>query len=107
MKKSPGSASRVFTGDILARLDERIVEVDGLKMSALEAKIRVLYARCLSGDVSASVDLQKLRDECQVEDSRVYGVLLLPEPLSEEEWERAAAEQQAQFRSASYAEKGL
>lgn len=107
MKQTAAGASRVYTDEILARLDEQVVEIDGRKMSFLEGTITLLYKRALEGDVSASIDLQKMRDRCEVEDPRKYGVLLVPEPLPEDEYEKAVAEQQAPFRDSSYTNDGV
>jgi hypothetical protein len=104
VKTKPG---RLSTNELLTALDQQVVKVDGLKMSALEATLRLLYKRSLRGDVSASVDLQKIRDECRVEEPQTYGVLLVSEPMSEEDFELEAFNQQAQFREGNYSAEGL
>ena len=102
MKKRDPTPSRVSTDEILTAIDEQIVEFEGRKMSALEAKIRLVYQRSVGGDVACSVYLQQLRDRCQVEDRKPCGVLLVPPMLSIEEFTKLAYEQQAPFRNGTY-----
>jgi len=91
------------TSDIVRDLDRETVELNGEEISMLEAGIRLLYSRSLKGDISASVDLQRIRDRCGAESvPRRAGCLVVPPKMSQEEWGRMAFEQQRQFREGPY-----
>lgn len=83
--------------DILRNLYRETVELNGEEISMLEAGIRLLYSRSLKGDTNASVDLQRIRDRCGAESvPRPAGFLVIPEKVSQEEWERKAFENHRQ-----------
>lgn len=85
--------------DILYDLDCETLTFNGEEISMLEAGIRLLYSRSLKGDIGASLDLQRIRDRCGAESvPRPAGVLVVPEKVTLEEFERRASEQQRQFR---------
>ena len=85
--------------DILHDLDCETVILEGREISMLEAGILLLYSRSLKGDIGASVDLQRIRDRVRAEIApRPPGVLVVPGPISLEEFKRRAYEQQSQFR---------
>jgi len=91
------------SSDILRDLDCETVQLNGEEISMIEASIRLLYSRSLRGDISASVDLQRIRDRCGAESApRRTGCLVVPPPMSQEEWGRMAFEQQRQFREGPY-----
>jgi hypothetical protein len=108
MKKRPKTKSSDPTASLLKTLLGKTVTIDGQVISTREALIRMLYRDSLDGDINASIDLQKRRDDCGLkEEAPRVGCLLLPEPLSEEDWERMAAEQQAPFREKNYGKDGF
>lgn len=74
------------------------VTIDGREMTMREAYIRATHARALGGDVSSHVELLKLRQACGAGETTRTGHLIVPEPLSDEEFERFASEQQRSFR---------
>ena len=79
------------------------VSLDGRTMSVREAQLRVLYNQSLNKDIDAAIELQNLRDACGVDDQpERLGCLLVPEPVTEELFEKLAYEQQAQFRERNY-----
>ena len=85
--------------EILRDLDCETLTLNGQEISMLEAGILMLYSRSLKGDIGASVDLQRIRDRAGAEIApRPPGVLVVPPPISLEEFERMAYEQQCQFR---------
>jgi hypothetical protein len=85
--------------ELLRDIDAETLEFQGRRISRLEAMMRIVYARALKGDVRASEELQRARDRGQVDTPpKKVGCLVVPEPMSLDEWERLAAEQQAPFR---------
>jgi hypothetical protein len=85
--------------DLVADMLEKAIEVDGREMTVREAMLRAIYRKSLGGDISASVELQDLRDRCGVTDgSERVGCLVVPEPIDLEEFSRLAFEQQRPFR---------
>ena len=104
-KNSHGSptARRRAGADILRDIDEQTVRFGGTTMSKREAELRLLYARALNGNSKASQQLQRVRDRASSESlEQKVGCLLAAEPISEEEYERLAYEQQAPFREQQY-----
>lgn len=97
----------VIASAILRDIEEQSVVLDGETMSKREAQLRLDYARALNGDSRASARLQRVRDRCGLDkvDAQA-GCLLVPEPLSPDEFERMAYEQQAQFRDKTQPEAG-
>ena len=101
MKRKATRSAR--EAEVLKELLSKVVTVDGKKMTTREAMIRSLSNQALAGDIDAAIDLQNLRDQAGVKDEPArVGVLLLPPPMSEEEFERVAYEQQAPFREKNY-----
>ena len=85
--------------EIMRELDAATIEIGGQKISTREGEIRLLYAKALKGNVTASKELQRIRDRTGAEAPlKVYGVLAVPEPISFEEFAKKAFEQQRQFR---------
>lgn len=85
--------------EIMRELDSATIEIDGRHISTREGEIRLLYSRALKGNVPASKELQRIRDRTGAEaPPRIQGVLVVPESISEEEWEKLAFEQQRPFR---------
>ena len=93
--------------DVVKELLSKVIAVDGKKMTTREAMIRSLSNQALTGDIDAAIDLQNLRDQAGVKDEPArVAVLLLPPPMSEEEFERMVYEQQAPFREKDYGKGG-
>lgn len=85
--------------DILYDLDCETLMLEGREISMLEAGILLLYSRSLKADMGAAIDLQRIRDRCGAESvPRPAGVLVVPEKITLEEFEKRASEQQRQFR---------
>ena len=103
-RNSTGDAvSARHASDILRELDGETVSFNGEEISMLEAGIRLLYARSLNGDVQASIELEKIRDRCGADKPpKKYGCLVVPEPMSLDDFAKFAFEQQAQFRERDY-----
>jgi hypothetical protein len=95
------------TEEILTRLDKQSIPFEGGEISALEAGIRLLYRRSLEGDVAASIDLQKMRDRCRVEEPMTHGYLVVPEAPPLDVYEKLVYEQQAQYRERDYGKEEL
>lgn len=88
--------------DLLAGMLEKPIQVEGREMTLREAMLRALYRQSLSGDISASIELQDLRDRCGVTDGpERIGCLVVPEPVSVEEYTKRVFEQQKRFRERS------
>ena len=102
MKKNDlkgASPADLSVAEIMRELDSATIEIDGQQISTREGEIRLLYAKALKGNVTASKELQRIRDRTGAEaPPKVYGVLVVPEPISFEEWAKKASEQQRQFR---------
>ena len=96
----PGNASvPPRATDILRDLDRETISFNGDEISMLEAGIRLLYSRSLNGDIGATFELQRIRDRCGAETvPKAAGCLVVPQPISLEEWTRRAYKQQAPFR---------
>jgi hypothetical protein len=93
----------IAEGEVLKDLLSKVIAFDGKKLTTREAMIRSLSNQALAGDIDAALDLQNLRDQAGVKDEPArVGVLLLPPPMSGEEFERMVYEQQAPFREKNY-----
>ena len=93
--------------EILQSLNSETVELDGRKITKREAHLTLLYMRSIKGEISASVDLQRIRAACRADKPpEKVGYLVVPEPMSEEAFAKFAYEQQAQFREPNYGKDG-
>lgn len=103
MKQRTNSKLRVTSGQVLDDLFSKVIPFDGRRMSMREAMIRACYKQSLAGDMNAALDLQKLRDACGItDDAQPVGCLVLPEPISQEEFEKRAYESQAKYREKNH-----
>ena len=88
---------------IVQSLNSETVELEGLKISKREAHLTLLYMRSIKGDISASVELQRIRERSGVNaPQEAVGCLVVPGMLDLEEFTKLAFEQQAQFRERNY-----
>lgn len=79
------------------------VSIDGYEMNKLELLINTMYKRAIKGEASALRFISRIIDKFPVAAvSRGGGVLLMPCPMSIDEWSVKAAEQQAKFREKDY-----
>jgi hypothetical protein len=85
---------------VLERVANEEIEIGGQTMTMLEVELRSLQSKAAKGDVAASRYLSKLRSDagCGQLDRQASGVLVVPAPMSLDEWSVAAAKQQAKFR---------
>ena len=98
-KQSPASDATA----IVQSLNSETVELEGRSISRREAHLTFLYVRSIKGDISASVELQRIRAACRADKApEKAGYLVVPEPVSDRDFERMAFEQQAQFRERDY-----
>lgn len=89
--------------DIVRRLDAELVKHDGKTISWREAYLTLLYMRSIKGNISASIELQRIRAACRADKpAERFGYLVVPEPMSDEAFAKYAYEQQAKFRDANY-----
>lgn len=105
MKKrllSPGAEVEVLAG-----IFKTGVVVDGKTMSTREAYLRTLQNASLRGVVDASIELQKIREACGAYTAPTGGYLVIPEEVTEDEFERMAYAQQAQFRDKESRDNGV
>jgi hypothetical protein len=101
-KKAP-AASETSLKAIIERVENELVEFNGTMITKREAQVRVLFAKAMQGDVRASKMVDEMRKQAGLDKAgSAGGVLLLPASVPLEEWEAAAAAQQAQFRDAAY-----
>lgn len=88
---------------IVRSLNSETVELEGRKISKREAHLTLLYMRSIKGDISASVDLQRIRAACRADKPpEKVGYLVVPEPMSDAAFAEFAYKQQAQFREPNY-----
>lgn len=88
---------------VLTDLLSQVVEVEGRKMTMRQGMLLALSNQSLAGNMDSALELQKLRDERGIkDDAQTVGYLVVPGPLSDEEFERLAYEQQAPFRDKNY-----
>lgn len=98
-KPAPPRSDAVVLTDLLSK----VVTIDGRKMTMRQGMLLAYSNQSLAGDMDASLELQRLRDECGIrDDAQQVGYLIVPEPLSEEEFDRLAFEQQAPYREKNY-----
>jgi len=92
--------------EILRRIDREEVSVGGQIMTRFELDLRVLAAKATKGDLAASKELNRRREALDLNKptNRGGGVLVVPGTAPLDEWEAAAARQQAQFRGPEYSE---
>ena len=101
-RSPPPSAS-----EIVRRLDGELVKHDGRTISWREAYLTLLYMRSIKGNISASIELQRIRAACRADKPpEKVGYLVVPEPMSEEAFAELAYKQQAQFREPNYGKDG-
>jgi len=86
--------------EILKKISNETVVVDGQEMSKLELSLRVLQKKALSGDIRAMKLLEEKQAKAGIAGGKPYrhGVLRLGPKPSLEEWEKRAGENQAQYR---------
>lgn len=93
-------------GEVLAGIFAASIIVDGTEISTREAYLRSLQNAALRGDVDASIELQKIREECGANAAPTGGYLVVPAEVTLEEFERMAYDQQAPFREKTQPEAG-
>lgn len=102
-KKQPPSAVRLTDADILRHLDGEMLEHNGIKMTKRELELRILQAKALKGDLTAIKLLDAKRSALKLDQpQQKYGVLVVPQAPSLEEWKIRAYHNQARFREAGY-----
>ena len=85
--------------DVLDRVGQEIVRINGEDMTLREVAIRSLYHKAAKGDVQATRHLDFLRKEVGLLKRRTSGgALLVPIMESPEHWEDYAKYQQARYR---------
>ena len=88
---------------IVQNLNSETVELDGRKINKREAHLTLLYMRSIKGDITASVELQRIRERSGANaPQEAVGCLVVPGMLDLEEFTKLAFEQQAQFRERNY-----
>ena len=88
---------------IVRSLNSETVELEGRKISKREAHLTLLYMRSIKGEISASVELQRIRERSGANvPQEAVGCLVVPGMLELEEFTKLALEQQAQFRERNY-----
>jgi len=91
--------ARETLGDVLKRVGNEEVEVQGRTMTLRELEIRALQHKAAKGDVQAAKHLAYLRKESGLlTRSAGGGVLVVPAAVPLDQWEAAAARQQAKYR---------
>lgn len=61
------------------------------QLSTVELLLRALIKKAMAGEVQAEKHLERLRDQLAPVQAIEAGVLVVPEPMSMEEWTRYAA----------------
>jgi len=99
-RKQKPDPSTNSDAEILTKLYDETVLVDGKEMSKRELELRVLQKKALSGDVPAMKLLDERSKKAGVAGGkpRRVGVLCVPPPVSAEEWAKEAEKNQAQYR---------
>lgn len=90
---------------LLQKVGNQMVEIAGEQRTALEVELMQLQRKAMLGDVSASRHLARLREKAGLVVAAAPakaggGVLVVPAPMSFDEWGAKAREQQAKFRGA-------
>ena len=93
-------ANEPTEAEILRQISDEIVIVDGREMTKMEYGLRVLQKMALKGDIRAMKLFEEKLAKAGIDGSSVVrkGVLVLPAPISEEEWCRRAEIEQAPYR---------
>lgn len=98
-RKAKEAAANESLADMLERIGQTEVEVQGKKVSLFELQLIALYHKAAKGDVAASRHLAKLREQAGINRSTAGGgVLVVPGTVPLHEWTLSAAIQQAKFR---------
>ena len=88
---------------IVRNLNSETVELEGCKISKREAHLTLLYMRSIKGEISASVELQRIRERSGANVPReAVGCLVVPGMLDLVDFTKLAFEQQAKFRERNY-----
>jgi len=110
-KKMPEPADNSMPS-ILKRVGEKVVEISGESRTLNEVAVLALYKKAMEGNVAAIRQLAGLWKQAALQDdskSQPFGgVLVVPGPMDEADFEKLAFKQQAPFRerTTDYDEKG-
>ena len=97
--KNKAPAKVETDAEILARLDNELVEFQGGMITKKEARLRVLYSLGMKGNARAFAALDRIRAAAKAgAEEQQYGVLVVPGTVPLEEWSLAAIKQQAPYR---------
>lgn len=88
--------------EILADLENETVERDGRVMAMRELRLRIYKALAANGNRAAQAVLVRIQDTPKLTEGHRPGVLLVPPPMTMEEWEVMAAKQQAPYREQTF-----
>jgi len=88
--------------EILAELENETVERDGRIMAMRELRLRIYKALAIKGNRAAQAVLVRIQDAPKLTEGHRPGVLLVPPPMTVEEWEAMAAKQQASYREQTF-----
>ncbi|MFP5328548.1 MAG: DUF5681 domain-containing protein [Alphaproteobacteria bacterium] len=110
-RKTPPQPRDDSPAAVLKRADERTIPVNGSEYTPFALEVMALQAKAAKGDVAASRQLTRIRKELGLLTSapiQVGGVLVVPGPMDEADFEKLAFKQQAPFRerTTDYDEKG-
>ncbi|WP_108811840.1 DUF5681 domain-containing protein [Sphingorhabdus sp. Alg231-15] len=96
-KQKPANPSEA---EILRKISAETVVVDGKEMTKLELWLRVLEKKALQGDLRAMKLLEEKLQKAGIDGGKPQrqGVLVLPPPVSEEDWIKQAEQNQAKYR---------
>lgn len=86
---------------ILRRVGEQTIEYAGERLTLMEVEVRALQAKAARGDIAACRQLDRKRKEAGLLEPKPVkggGVLVVPAPMSFDDWDAQAALQQAKFR---------
>lgn len=99
-KKIKSDSSNPTEAEILEKLANETVFVDGREMTKRELELRVLEKKALSGNISAMKLQEEKRAKAGVCDDKpkLKGVLRLGPKPTQEEWMERAEKNQAQYR---------
>lgn len=86
--------------DILRKISAETAIVNGKEMTKLELWLRVLEKKALQGDLRAMKLLEEKLQKAGIDGGKPErkGVLVLPPPVSEEEWIKQVEKNQAKYR---------
>ncbi len=97
--KKVNQTVRNTEAEILKRLGEEPVMINGKPCTALELELRMLVGKAMRGELAAMKLLDRKRDAAGLlKPAPVGGVLVIPRAPSLEEWEREACESQRKYR---------